>query len=239
MLAEKNQTWWIFDQTVSKSILKFSSHYLRPPAIDVQTEKKLASLEATLVPLERHLLPLLDNPKVHPQKMTSSARRCIWITAFEHWFENVKILNQAVEKLLLLECETNTTNRFCSVYVDRCNFHLHTVYASINPCFNVGFAVFWFETATPRGDILNRPSAKSESMLTPAKLLKKRRSGIERVELPSIGCIKVLFHIPTITYIWVDPIEFSWSPLPPLYPWKKCCLSNLCFFSTHIHTCDQ
>jgi hypothetical protein len=45
-----------------QQFLNLSSSHVDHKAIDVQTENKLASQEATLVPLDGPWLPLLENP---------------------------------------------------------------------------------------------------------------------------------------------------------------------------------
>jgi hypothetical protein len=58
--------------------------------MDVKTEKKLASEEATLVQLDRSSLPLSENPVIAPQKQTVQPRGAFEDTAFKPGFETVK-----------------------------------------------------------------------------------------------------------------------------------------------------
>ncbi len=52
-----------------------------------EDRKKLASWDATLVPLDRSWLPLSENPVESPRKTNRSARICIWRCHFKPGFE--------------------------------------------------------------------------------------------------------------------------------------------------------
>ncbi len=58
--------------------------------MDVKTEKKLASWEATLVPLDMSWLPLLENPDEHPKKRTVQSGDAFEDSASRLGFEIVK-----------------------------------------------------------------------------------------------------------------------------------------------------
>jgi hypothetical protein len=66
----------------------------------MKIENKLASWEATLVPLERSWLPPSENPDYHRQKTNRSARRRFWRYRFSAVVWNCQILNQVVESHL-------------------------------------------------------------------------------------------------------------------------------------------
>jgi hypothetical protein len=64
--------------------------------IDVTMKKKLASYEATLVPLDRSLLPISENPDVQPQKTNRSARTCIQSYPLQTGVETCQFLKHDV-----------------------------------------------------------------------------------------------------------------------------------------------
>jgi hypothetical protein len=58
--------------------------------IDLKSEKELASEEA-LGPLNRFWLPVSENPDHHPKKKTIQPEDAFEDTAFNPWFEIVKL----------------------------------------------------------------------------------------------------------------------------------------------------
>ncbi len=67
MEDRKQQAFYVesLDQTCLRPILVGERVYSEQ-TIDMKTEKKVASQDATLVPLDRSLLPLPENPKKAP-----------------------------------------------------------------------------------------------------------------------------------------------------------------------------
>jgi hypothetical protein len=76
-------------------------HQLSPQTIDAKTvEKKLASQEETLVPLDLSRLYLSENPDNHHQKRTVQPGDAFEDTAFKPGGWNCQILHQVVEFVL-------------------------------------------------------------------------------------------------------------------------------------------
>jgi hypothetical protein len=109
--------------------------------MDVKTEKKLASQEATLMPLDRPWLLLSENLDHHPPKNEPCCQEMHLKIPLSSRVWNCQILNQVVESQLLISSRNRNHHWLSDIKLIQMSA-FSASYSRINLCFTVGKLVW-------------------------------------------------------------------------------------------------